>query len=139
MMNNEFIQSIPTTFQHATTISFWLSIMSLFLKKSLLRNVMHSYIFATSITGIYRQYNKNEPTIIKQTFITNFVQYVIPLMISLCSDRDSTLSWYLIVPFILYNLYLTYYKNKNNKNLYGEYTNTYCLLIGILVIFYNFL
>lgn len=127
---------VQTDFNYVTTIGFWISIFSLFLNNSEIKKILLSYSFSIGTTGIIYQYYKKYD---KKSYIQNFIDYVIPITISIyfCSQiENNDINYNLFIPLILFYMYVFLFKI-NLNNLYTNFLfyNSLCLLI--LIIFYK--
>ena len=127
---------VQTDFNYVTTIGFWISIFSLFLNNSEIKKILLSYSFSIGATGIIYQYYKKYD---KKSYIQNFIDYVIPITISIyfCSQiENNDINYNLFIPLIIFYMYVFLFKI-NLNNLYTNFLfyNSLCLLI--LIIFYK--
>lgn len=128
---------LPLDFKYATTVGFWLSIMTIFLQKTLLGKIFNSYSFGISTCGILIQINKKYEQ--QKSLIKNIVHYIIPLLISLSmsfiNSKKYDFTYKLFIPIILYHIFT----KLNNINLNKQYQNyQYYRIFTLLLILVHF-
>ena len=127
---------IPTNFNYATTIIFWVAILGILLKNSLLKKIIYSWVFAISITGLIIKATKDNGE--KENIIKIIVWYINPLLLSLIfftSFDNTKINIKLFLPIIIYYLFISL-RNSNIRKLYGKNSYIYLIISILLAIFY---
>lgn len=131
--------NIPTDFRYATTLGFWISLLSIFINDLEWKKILLSYSFGIGVSGLIYQYNKNKNE--QKSIAKNIIDYVIPILISIyyCSKiKNNDLNFKIIIPFIFFYFYV--YLNKIDlDDLYYNYLFYNNLSIIIILTYYIYI
>ena len=131
---------LPLDFKYATTVGFWLSIMTIFLHSTLIGKIFNSYSFGISICGILMQLRKKYEK--RKSLLKNVIHYILPLIISLCmcfvNNKRYDLTFLIFGPIILYHLF-TKMKNVNLDNQYKDYQYYRIFAIVLILVYFKFM
>lgn len=122
------LTAIPKNFNYATTIGFWISIMTIFLEDNIYKKMLLSFSFAIAITGLLIQCKEK-----KNNFLENFIRYLLPLLITLIMKNNVKykLNYLFFIPSISYLMYYKY----NQLSFYNNFF-TYYMITILLKLFY---
>jgi len=131
---------LPLDFKYATTVGFWLSIMTLFLQSTLIGKIFNSYSFGISTCGILMQLNKKYEQ--RKSLIKNIIHYIIPLLISLSmcfiNRKKYDITYKVFIPIILYHIF-TKIININLNKQYQNYQYYRIIALVLILVYFKFM